>query len=97
MYATAPFLHNIFVTFCQVLGEGKFGIVLKASYVNGDAVVKLSKSPESLPIHEECKCHWQLSKTTTCVADLKGFVSETHDGRKTIRELFSILMHDDNC
>ncbi len=41
----------------EVLGEGKFGIVLKASYVNGDAVVKLSKSPESLPIHEECKCH----------------------------------------
>lgn len=75
----------------EVLGEGKFGIVLKASYVNGDAVVKLSKSPESLPIHEECKCHWQLSKTTTCVADLKGFVSETHDGRKTIRELFCIV------
>jgi hypothetical protein len=77
----------------EVLGEGKFGVVLKATYVNGDAVVKLSKSPESLPIHEECKCHWQLSKTTTCVADLKGFVSEAHDGRKTIRECFTCSQH----
>ncbi len=72
----------------EVLGEGKFGIVLKAKYVNGDAVIKLSKSRESLPIQEECKCHFKLSNITTCVADLKGFVKESHDGRRTLRECF---------
>jgi hypothetical protein len=73
----------------EVLGEGQFGIVLKAKYVNGDAVIKLSKSPESLPIKEECKCHWHLSKRTTCVADLKGFVKESRDGRNKLRECYS--------
>ena len=71
----------------EVLGEGKFGLVLKAKYVNGDAVIKLSKSKESLPIQEECRAHWMLSKVTNCVADLKGFVSHAHDGRKTLRAL----------
>ena len=69
----------------EVLGEGKFGLVLKAKYVNGDAVIKLSKSQESLPIKEECRAHWKLTKVTTCVADLKGFVAQAHDGRTSLR------------
>ncbi len=74
----------------EVLGEGAFGVVLKATYVNGDAVIKLSRIRDCLPIQEECKCHWHLSKITTCVADLKGFVKESHDGKKSLRECFNL-------